>query len=106
MPIYLITLGEICIHNPQALSKQLIQIVQSMVVLPKLQGNLLLRVLLVSLVRLCLLYGRVSCTVVSLARLYLQYGCVSCTIVLLQTDPYQQAHTPHQTTVLQKYLCI
>lgn len=38
MPLYLLTLGELSPHNPGALSHQLIQIVQSLVVLSNMQG--------------------------------------------------------------------
>ncbi|KAF6029452.1 NCAPD3 [Bugula neritina] len=37
MPHYLITLGEVCLHNPIAISNKLIQIIQCLLITPKVQ---------------------------------------------------------------------
>jgi len=39
MPHYLITLGEVCLHNPIAISNKLIQIIQCLLITPKVQGE-------------------------------------------------------------------
>ncbi|XP_067947164.1 condensin-2 complex subunit D3-L-like isoform X1 [Watersipora subatra] len=39
MPCYLITLGEACLYCPQILSQSIIQLVQSLLVLPKISGE-------------------------------------------------------------------